>query len=36
MDNAPDDVKAASDLVTLSNNDDGLAAVIERYVLCGK
>jgi len=36
MENAPDDVKAASDLVTLSNNDDGLAAVIERYVLRGK
>ena len=33
MENAPDDVKAASDGMTLSNNNDGLAAVIERYLL---
>jgi len=33
MGNAPDDVKAASDEVTLSNNDDGFAAVIEKYIL---
>ena len=34
MGNAPDDVKAACDEVTLSNNNDGLAAVIEKYILC--
>jgi len=31
MGNAPGDVKAACDLVTLSNNHDGVAAVIEEY-----
>ena len=33
VENAPDDVKAASDLVTLSNSADGVAAVIEEYIL---
>ncbi len=30
MGNAEDDIKAAADYVTLSNNDDGIAAVIEK------
>jgi len=33
MANAPDDVKAACGQTTLSNNDDGVAAVIEQYLL---
>ena len=33
MANAPDDVKNACKQVTLSNNDDGVAAVIEEYIL---
>jgi hypothetical protein len=33
MGNAPDDIKAVCGAVTLSNNDDGVADVIERYVL---
>ena len=33
MANAPDDVKAVCKEVTLSNNDDGVAAVIEKYIL---
>jgi len=33
MDNAPDDVKAVCGYVTLSNNEDGVAAVIEKYIL---
>ena len=33
MANAPKDVKAASGFVTLSNNDDGVAAVIEKYII---
>jgi len=31
--NTPDDIKAICDHVTLSNNDDGVAAVIEEFVL---
>lgn len=33
MDNAIDEVKAAADYVTLSNDEDGVARAIERYVL---
>lgn len=33
MGNAPDEVKAAADAVTDTNNADGLAKAIERYVL---
>jgi len=33
VENAPDDIKAICDHVTLSNNDDGVADVIERFVL---
>ena len=33
VDNAPDDVKAVCDYVTLSNNDDGVAEVIEKMIL---
>ena len=33
VDNAPEDIKAICDYVTLSNNDDGVAAVIEKYIL---
>jgi len=33
MGNAPESVKACADTVTLSNNDDGLALVIEKTVL---
>jgi len=33
VDNAPDDIKAICDHVTLSNNDDGVAEVIERFIL---
>ena len=32
--NAPDDIKAISNHITLSNNEDGVAAVIEKYILC--
>ena len=32
MDNAPDEVKAVADFVTESNNDDGVAKAIERFV----
>lgn len=32
MENAPDDVKAACAYMTRSNNDDGVAAVIEKYM----
>jgi len=31
--NAPDDIKAKCDYVTLSNNEDGVADVIERFIL---
>ena len=34
MENAPNDIKAVCDHVTLSNNSDGVAAVIERFILC--
>jgi len=33
MENAPDDIKAICDYVTLSNNDDGVADVIEKFIL---
>jgi len=33
MENAPDAIKATCDEVTLSNNSDGVAAVIEKYIL---
>jgi len=33
VDNAHDDIKAVCDYVTLSNNDDGVAEVIEKFVL---
>jgi Cof subfamily protein (haloacid dehalogenase superfamily) len=33
MDNAPDDVKAAADLVAPSNDEEGVAYVIERFLL---
>jgi len=33
VENAHDDVKAVCDHVTLSNNDDGVAAVIEEFIL---
>ncbi|ASA21423.1 hypothetical protein B9T62_11920 [Paenibacillus donghaensis] len=31
MDNAPDEVKLAADIVTLSNDEDGLKVVLEKY-----
>ena len=31
--NASDEIKAAADYITLSNNDDGVAEVIERFIL---
>ena len=33
MENAPDEVKAVCDFVTLSNNEDGAAAAIEKFML---
>ena len=33
MDNAPEDIKALCQYTTLSNNEDGLAALIERFIL---
>jgi len=33
MENAPDEVKAIADFVTDSNNNDGVARAIERFVL---
>lgn len=33
MDNSPEEVKAAADEVTLSNNDQGVAHAIQKYVL---
>ncbi|MCL2628536.1 MAG: Cof-type HAD-IIB family hydrolase [Oscillospiraceae bacterium] len=33
MDNAHDDIKAMCDYVTLSNDNDGVAAVIEKFIL---
>jgi len=33
VENAPDEVKAVCDYVTLSNNDDGVAEVIEKFIL---
>lgn len=33
MENAPEEVKAAADLVTLSNDEEGVAYCIEKYVL---
>ena len=36
MGNAPEDIKAICRDVTLSNDEDGVAAVIEKYILGGK
>jgi len=33
MDNSPEDVKAAADVVTLSNNEDGVRLALEKWVL---
>ena len=33
MSNAPDDIKKTADYVTLSNNDDGIALVVEKFML---
>ena len=33
MQNAPDDIKAICKYVTLSNNDDGVAAAIDKFIL---
>ena len=33
MENATDEVKAAADVITLSNDEEGAAAAIEKYVL---
>jgi len=33
MDNSPEEVKAAADEVTLSNNDQGVAHAIQKHVL---
>lgn len=33
MDNATEDVKAAADYITLSNMEDGVARVIEKFML---
>ncbi len=33
MGNAPDEVKAAADFVTLSNEEDGVAAAFEKFIL---
>lgn len=33
MDNSPLEVKAAADHVTLSNNEDGVSAALEKYIL---
>jgi len=35
MGNAPEDIKALCQAVTLSNNEDGVAAVIDKYILGG-
>jgi hydroxymethylpyrimidine pyrophosphatase-like HAD family hydrolase len=35
MENAPDDIKAACGYVTSSNNEDGVATVIEKFILKG-
>jgi hydroxymethylpyrimidine pyrophosphatase-like HAD family hydrolase len=35
MDNSPDDIKALADVVTTSNNEDGIALILEKYVLHG-
>ena len=32
MDNSPEDVKAAADVVTLSNNEDGVRLALEKWV----
>lgn len=36
MDNSPDEVKQAADAVTLSNNEEGVAEALLRYVLCSE
>lgn len=33
MDNAPDKVKRVADVVTASNEEDGVAIALEKYVL---
>ena len=33
MGNAGEDVKQAADYITLTNNEDGVAAAIEKFVL---
>ena len=33
MANAQEPVKAAADYITLSNDEDGVAAVVERFIL---
>jgi len=33
VENAPDDVRAAADYITLSNNENGVAHVIEKFIL---
>ncbi|HPU64141.1 MAG TPA: HAD hydrolase family protein, partial [Mobilitalea sp.] len=33
MGNATDDVKAAADFITLTNEEDGVAQVIEKFML---
>ena len=36
MQNADDEVKANADIVTASNNDDGVALIVEKYILHAK
>jgi len=36
MENAPSEIKEAADFVTLSNEDDGVAYVIEKFILSGQ
>ena len=36
MGNALSEVKAAADMVTLSNDDEGVAALIEQYIAGGE
>jgi hydroxymethylpyrimidine pyrophosphatase-like HAD family hydrolase len=33
MENAPQEIKQAADFVTLSNEDDGVAYVIDKFIL---
>jgi hydroxymethylpyrimidine pyrophosphatase-like HAD family hydrolase len=32
MDNSPDQIKRLADRVTVSNNEDGVAAVVEEFI----